>query len=359
MEELFQPLTVGKLELPNRLIMAPMTRARASENEGLVNALTAEYYAQRADAGLIIAEGTQPSIVGQGYVNTPGLHSPEQVEAWRQVTDAVHGRGGRIFAQLMHCGRVGHPTLYPDRRLPEAPSEIPSGEQMFNGTTMLDHPTPRAMTLDDIARTIDDHVLAARNAIDAGFDGVELHGAFGYLIHQFLSDNSNQRTDPYGGSISNRIRFAVEVSRAVADAIGAERVGLRISPTNGNNGIQESDSADLYTALVHALAPYGLGYLHVVEFGNRDLTRQIRAAWPGTLILNPHQTPEETLTPESARAVLQAGIADAVSLAKMWLANPDLLPRIRAGGPYNTDDRDTWYGGDHRGYTDYPTVARA
>jgi N-ethylmaleimide reductase len=352
---LFEPLALGKLMLPNRLVMAPMTRSRA--RDGVQTPLAAEYYAQRAGAGLVITEGTQPCVIGQGYIDTPGLHTPKQVEAWRRVTDAVHEKQGRIFVQLMHSGRIGHPSLYPDGALPLAPSAIASGEQLYTPEGMLDHPTPREMNLNDIARAVEDHITAARYAIEAGFDGVELHGANGYLVHQFLADNTNRRTDAYGGSTGNRIRFAVEVAQAVGDAIGPERVGIRLSPGNTSNGIEESDPATLYRALIRALAPLNLAYVHLMEFGGRDVTKLIRDEWPGVLILNPHATPEEeTVTPESAEAVLKEGLCDAVSAGSLWLANPDLPTRIKAGGPYNAPDPDTFYGGDHRGYTDYPTL---
>ncbi|RKS71065.1 N-ethylmaleimide reductase [Actinomadura pelletieri DSM 43383] len=356
MQELFGPLSVGKLELPNRLVMAPMTRSRAGE-DGTVTELTAEYYRQRASAGLIITEGTQPSVRGQGYISTPGLHSDEQVKAWRGVTDAVHAAGGRIFVQLMHAGRVGHPVLYPDGGLPVAPSPIASGERLYTPDGLLDHPVPREMTLDDIAQAVEEFVASARNAVEAGFDGVELHGANGYLIQQFLADGSNIRTDAYGGTVANRVRFAVEVARAVSEAIGADRVGFRVSPGNTANGISESDTPELYSALVASLAPLGLAYLHVMEVAGRDITRRIRAEWPGTLILNPHPTPDSyPAKPEHGVEALRDGVADAISLAEMWLANPDLPARIRAGGPYNEAHPATFYGGDHRGYTDYPTL---
>ncbi|MFG2084908.1 MULTISPECIES: alkene reductase [unclassified Spirillospora] len=356
MQELFEPLSAGKLDLPNRLVMAPMTRSRATEN-GTVTELTAEYYRQRAGAGLIITEGTQPSVRGQGYILTPGLHSGDQVAAWRTVTDAVHGEGGRIFAQLMNAGRVGHPVLYPDGALPLGPSPIASGVQLFTPDGMLDHPEPREMTPADIAQAVDDFAASARNAIEAGFDGVELHGANGYLIQQFLADGSNTRTDAYGGTVENRVRFAAEVAQAVSDAIGADRVGFRVSPGGTANGVSESDTPELYSALIAALAPYGLAYLHVMELGDRATTRRIRAEWPGALILNPHPTPESFPSrPEYGLEALRDGVADAVAFAEMWLANPDLPARIKAGGPYNEADKATFYGGDHRGYTDYPTL---
>jgi N-ethylmaleimide reductase len=353
--ELLQPVTVGGLDLRNRLVMAPMTRSRA--RGGLVDELTAEYYGQRAGAGLIITEGTQPCVLGQGYIDTPGLHSPEQAAAWRAVTDEVHRRGGRIFVQLMHSGRIGHPCLYPGGELPLAPSPIPSGERLYTPRGLLDHPTPRQMTMDDIARAVEDFTTAARYAVDAGFDGVELHGASGYLIHQFLSDNTNRRTDAYGGSVERRIRFAVEVARAVGDAVGPARTGIRISPGITYNGMAESDSEILYRELVRALAPYGLAYLHISENGDRGLTRLLRAEWPGTLVLNPHpRGGDEPATVQEGLEALRSGSADAISFGRLWLANPDLPARIAAGGPYSEADPTTFYGGDHRGYTDYPTL---
>ncbi|MEO3798118.1 alkene reductase [Nonomuraea sp. B10E15] len=359
MNELLQPVTVGRLDLSNRLLMAPMTRSRAFR-DGLVDELTAEYYGQRAGAGLIITEGTQPCVLGQGYIDTPGLHTPEQAEAWRRVTDEVHRRGGRIFVQLMHAGRIGHPYLYPGGELPLAPSPIPSGERLHTPDGPLDLPTPREMTMEDIARAIEEFVASARYAMTAGFDGVELHGASGYLIHQFLSDNTNWRTDAYGGAAEGRIRFAEEVVRAVSDAIGPARTGIRVSPGITYNGMDESDSDVLYTELARALAPYGLAYLHVSENDTRDITKLLRAEWPGTLVLNPHPGDGDgAATVEDGTEALRSGLADAISFGRLWLANPDLHVRVAAGGPYNEADPATFYGGDHRGYTDYPTLTPA
>ncbi|MBW8485205.1 alkene reductase [Actinomadura parmotrematis] len=356
MSELFEPLDAGKLHLRNRLVMAPLTRSRAFEG-GRATELMAEYYAQRASAGLIITEGVQPSVRGQGYVWTPGLHDAGQVAAWRRVTDAVHERGGTIFAQLMNAGRVAHPSLYPDGGLPLAPSALASGEAMWTPEEMLEHPVPQEMTVADIEEAVRDFAAAARNAVEAGFDGVELHGANGYLIQQFLADGSNHRTDAYGGSVENRVRFAVEAVRAAADAIGADRVGLRISPGGDANGLSESDTPELYAALLAELAPLGLAYLHVLELGDRGLTRSLRAQWPGTLLLNPHPEPGAfPARPEYGEEALRAGDADAIVLGSLWLANPDLPERIKAGGPYNEPDPATFYGGDHRGYTDYPAL---
>jgi N-ethylmaleimide reductase len=359
MNVLLEPVSVGKLTLPNRLVMSPMTRNRAVSG-GRVTGLHAEYYSQRASAGLIIAESTQPNVIGQGYFQTPGIHDREQVEAWKPVTRAVHDAGGRIFVQLTHCGRIGHPVLYPDGALPLAPSPVPSGEQLPGADGMLDHPTPRPMTAADITATIGDFAAAAANSIDAGFDGVEIHGGNGFLLHQFLADNANLRDDDYGGSTVNRIRFTVEVVEAVAQAIGAERTGLKVSPGNPYNGILESDPATVYQALVKALAPTPLAYIHLFEGGDRSLTRILRDAWPGTLILNPHLTAEAfPATPQTGADAIADGVADAVSMATLWLANPDLPARIRAGGPYNEADPSTFYGGDHRGYTDYPALDQA
>jgi N-ethylmaleimide reductase len=305
----------------------------------------------------VISEGVQVSPEGKGYADTPGIHSAEQVAGWRAVTDAVHAEGGRIFAQLMHSGRVGHPVLYPDGGLPLGPSPIATGDRLFTPDGMLYHPVPREMTREDIAQAVAEFAAAARNAITAGFDGVELHGANGYLIQQFLADGSNTRTDAYGGTIENRIRFVLEAVRAAADAIGPERVALRVSPGGTSSGVSESDTPELYSALTAALAPVGLAYLHVMEELNRETTRRIRAEWPGTLILNPHPTPDAfPATPEHGVEALREGVADAIAFGQLWLANPDLPARIKAGGPYNTADPDTFYGGDQHGYTDYPPL---
>ncbi|MFC4070170.1 alkene reductase [Actinoplanes subglobosus] len=359
MSTLFDPVTVGRLRLPSRLVMAPMTRNRATP-DGVVTPLTAEYYAQRAGAGLIVSESIQPSVQGQGYILTPGLHSAEQVAAWRVVTDAVHAEGGRIFAQITHCGRIGHPSLYPNGELPVAPSPVASGEQMISFQGPLDHPTPREATKAEIAGIIEEHAQSARAAIEAGFDGVEVHGGNGFLVHQFLADNTNLRTDEYGGSTDNRVRFAVEVVRAVAQAVGADRVGIRISPGSPYNSIVESDPVPVYTALLNELAALDIAYVHVIEMGTRGITKALRDVWSSTLILNPHETMAVyPATADAAHEALESGVADAVSLAALWLANPDLDVRIRAGGPYNTPDQATFYGGDHTGYTDYPTLENA
>ncbi|MDT0330967.1 alkene reductase [Nocardiopsis lambiniae] len=355
MSRLFTPTTLGKIPLANRLVMAPMTRNRATP-DGRATALTAEYYAQRAGAGLIITEGVHPDAVGQGFIDTPGLHTDAQVASWRPVTEAVHRAGGRIVAQLMHAGRIGHPDLNHEGHHPVAPSPVRAAGRAYAPGRALEYPVPRELTADDIARTVEGFARAARNAVDAGFDGVEVHAGNGFLLHQFLADNANRRTDSYGGSPTGRSRAVVETVDAVAEAVGADRVGLRISPANPYNDIAESDAADLYPVLLSALPP--LAFLHVGETGDRGLTALVRSAWSGSLILNPHPVPDAgPVTPERAEETIEGGLAEAVSLATLFLANPDLPDRIRAGGPYNTPDRPTFYGGDHRGYTDYPALA--
>ncbi|MFD3538211.1 alkene reductase [Streptomyces sp. NPDC058662] len=350
----FDPIDLAGTPLANRIAMAPMTRSRAYGPGASPTPDTALYYAQRASAGLIITEGIQPSVVGQGYPNTPGLHTTQQITAWRPVTDAVHREGGVIFAQLLHTGRIGHPSLLPDGMVPVAPSPVAGTGRVFTTTGPQDMVVPKELSEREIEQTIIEFATAARNAIAAGFDGVELHGANGYLIHQFLSTNVNQRTDAWGGSIHNRVRFAIEVATAVADAIGAERTGLRISPGNPNNDITENDAAATYSTLLERLAPLDLAYLHVFEGPDRDLTLQLRKAWPSTFILNPFTAP--AATGPDALTLIEDGTADMLAYGAMFLANPDLPCRLAQGGPFNTPDHTTFYGGDQRGYTDYPAL---
>ena len=350
----FDSYELGGKRLANRIVMAPMTRSRAYGPGASPTALTAQYYAQRAGGGLIVTEGTQPSVVGQGYPDTPGLHTDDQVAAWRTVTDAVHRAGGVIYVQLLHTGRIGHPSLLPEGLHPVAPSGFAAEGQVFTHDGPKDFVTPKELTESEISRTIDDFAAAARNAMSAGFDGVEVHGANGYLIHQFLAPIANRRTDGWGGSAAARIRFGVEVVTAVADAIGADNVGLRISPGKPANGLVEDDPAETYLALLARLVPLGLSYLHLMEGPDRDLTHRLRKEWPGTFILNPHTESEHT--GPDAVALIEDGTADLVAFGALFLANPDLPRRLAVGGPYNTPDRATFYGGDHRGYTDYPTL---
>lgn len=352
----FDPIDLSGTQLGNRIAMAPMTRSRAF-GEGLtVTDSTVEYYGQRASAGLIITEGIQPSVVGRGYPNTPGLHSAEQVAAWRKVTDAVHAKGGKIFAQIMHAGRIGHPVLWPDQELLSvAPSAVAAAGQLYTQEGPKDFIAPRELSGDEVRAIIGEFVDASRNAIEAGFDGVELHGANGYLIHQFLAPNTNLRTDEWGGSVENRIRFAVEVTKAVVAEIGAERTGLRVSPGNAYNDIAETDPEAVYPALVKELEPLGLGYLHVVEMtpGFRDVTLALRKQFSGTFILNPST---EGPTDHGALGLIEDGIADILAFGALFLANPDLPARLKAEGPYNTPNTATFFGGDDKGYIDYPAL---
>ncbi|WP_030437232.1 alkene reductase [Actinoplanes subtropicus] len=349
LESLWTPTTLGGISLPHRLVMAPMTRDRSTP-EGVPTELNAEYYAQRASHALIITEGTQPSADGQGYLLTPGIHNDDQIAGWRKITDAVHSADGRIVIQLMHTGRIAHPDNTPHGRQPVAPSAIQPQGVMFTATEPQQMPTPRALSAQEVAETVDDFRRAAAAAVEAGADGVEIHGANGYLVHQFLSDNTNQRTDGYGGSIEGRIRFAVEVAAAVAGEIGAGRTGLRISPGNPYNDIAESDTAQLYPALLDALRPLDLAYLHVMHTGDEALLNHLRALWPSTLILNRAGTD----LPVRAKDI-ENGTADLVSVGALSLANPDLVERLRSDAPLNTPDPATFYGGGVAGYTDYPT----
>jgi N-ethylmaleimide reductase len=352
----FEPLTAGALRLRNRIVMAPMTRSRA---DGTVpTAETARYYAQRASAGLIITEGIQPSAIGQGYPATPGLHTQEQVDAWRNVTDAVHRAGGTIVAQLMHTGRIAHPSN-PEAAghgalTPVAPSAVRAAGVIFTPTGPQEHVVPEALTEEQITATVADFAAAARNAVRAGFDGVEIHGANGYLLHQFLAPNANVRTDRWGGAPRNRIRFVVEVARAVAAAIGPDRTGIRLSPANGLGDTVEDDHAELYPLLVSELDELGLAYLHLIEAGAPSLTPVLRHIWSGTLVLNP-VGPDLSSHPDRLELVAD-GTADAVSFARLFISNPDLVGRLAAGAELAEPDLGKAYGGDHHGYTDYPTL---
>ncbi|MFD3875667.1 alkene reductase [Streptomyces sp. NPDC058623] len=355
-EKLFEPVTLGKLALSNRVVMAPMSRNRATP-EGLATELMATYYGQRAGAGLIISEGVQPSVVGQGFSNSPGLHSQDQVESWKPVTDAVHAAGGKIVAQLMHAGRIGHPDLYPSGHRSVAPSAVAAAGQAYGPAGPLDYPEPRALTVEEIAEVVKEFADAAQNAIDAGFDGVEVHAGNGFLLHQFLAENSNRRTDQYGGPIENRIRFAIEVIEAVSERIGADRVGVRISPANPYNDIVEGDTRAIYEALVAALPP--IAFIHLLEGGDRDHTAALRAQWTGTIILCPHPENGVAVSAAIATEALEAGVGCAIAFGSAFIANPDLVERLRTGAPLAQDDTTKWYGGDHTGYTDYPTHAAA
>jgi N-ethylmaleimide reductase len=354
----FDPIELGDLTLPNRIVMAPMSRSRSYGPAASPNDMTVEYYRQRASAGLLISEGIQPSPGGRGYPATPGLYSEEQVVAWSKVTDAVHAEGGRIYAQIMHAGRIGHPVHLPEGQLPVGPSRVAAQAKVFSQQGLLDCVVPDALSVEDISAVIEEHVVAARNAIRAGFDGVEVHAANGFLVHQFLSDNANQRDDEWGGSeVANRIRFAVELTKAVADAVGPTRVGIQISPGNPYNDIVESNPNEIYLALVDELNGLPLSYLALSEGPNRDLTRAIRSKWHGNFVLNPFTAPRTTGVEELA--LIDDGLADLISFGVLFLANPDLPRRLAEGGPFNEPDRSTFYGGDAHGYLDYPTLEQA
>jgi 2,4-dienoyl-CoA reductase-like NADH-dependent reductase (Old Yellow Enzyme family) len=352
MSDIFKPATVGRVKTPNRLVMAPMTRSRAN-HDGTPGELAAEYYSQRASTGLVITEGTQPSEDGQGYLTTPGIYTDAHVAGWKKVTSAVHGKGSHIFFQLMHAGRMSHPDNTPHHRQGVAPSAIAPQAPMFTPTGMQDIPTPRALTAEEVRQTIQDFRFAARRSIEAGADGVEIHGANGYLVHQFLAASANVRTDEYGGSFENRARFAIEVTKALAEEIGAGRTAIRLSPGIVMAGIDEGiEGPDLYRYLVAELDRLGLAYVHIMHAGNEDLLVDIRKLWNQTLILNRPGRPRDQIGADIA-----SGLADLESYGQMILANPDFVDRLMSGEPMNEADRSTFFGGTAKGYTDYPAAA--
>ena len=358
--DLFTPVSLGRHALPNRIVMAPLTRNRAGEGN-IPRAMNAEYYAQRASAGLIISEASQVSPQGVGYPLTPGIHSQEQVAGWRLVTDAVHQRGGLIFLQLWHVGRISHPSLQPDGQLPVAPSALrPEGEAVtYQG--LQPFVTPRALGSDELPGIVEQFRAAARNALAAGFDGVEIHAANGYLLDQFLRDGSNHRTDAYGGARENRTRLLCEVTDAVADVWGADRVGVRISPLNPFNSIYDSDPDQTFRYVAHRLQAFGLAYLHVVESASDGVHtsdqqvdwRSLRATFGGLYMANGGYDRER------ANTALASGSADLISFGTLFLANPDLPERFSSGADLNAPDPETFYGGDARGYLDYPFLSTA
>jgi N-ethylmaleimide reductase len=357
--DLFSPFHLGPLALPNRIVMAPMTRNRAGAGNA-PTALNAAYYAQRASAGLIVAEASQVSAQGLGYPGTPGIHSDEQVAGWRLVTDAVHAAGGRIVLQLWHVGRISHPSLQPDGALPVAPSAIAPAGQAWTLEGMKPYVVPRALETGELAGIVAQYRQGAANAKAAGFDGVEVHAAHGFLLDQFLRDSTNKRSDAYGGSAANRARLLIEVMEAVADVWGAARVGVHLSPTNlAFNDIADSDPAATFSTVVRALDRLGLGYLHLVEPGPADPVGPgprldaafFRPLWRTALIAN------KAYDLARADVALRDGSADLISFATLYIANPDLPERLRRGAPLNAADRKTFYGGSAKGYTDYPAMA--
>ena len=351
MTDLFAPVRLGSLELKNRFVMAPMTRNRAGEGTA-PTALNAEYYAQRAGAGLIVTEGTQPSAVGQGYPNTPGLHTDAQVAGWRLVADAVHARDGRIFAQLMHVGRIGHPVITGVQ--PVAPSAITPDGEVFTQEGMKPFTEPRALETSELPGVVAEFVDASRRAVEAGLDGVELHSANGYLLHQFLADSTNVRTDAYGGSPANRARFVVEVATAVAGAIGADKVGIRVSPGGTFNAMVETEVEQTYAALVEGLAPLGLAYLHITEGPETSFGEALAKQFGGVVIASTAFTGDSSLA--TAQEIVDTGHGDLFAIGRDFIANPDLVQRLRTGAPLNEQRAELFYGGGAEGYTDYPAL---
>ncbi len=367
---LFEPLQVGRYELPHRIVMAPLTRSRARHPGDVPTPLMARYYAQRASAALIIAEASQVSMQGQGYAWTPGVHSRDQIEGWRLVTEAVHQCGGRMFLQLWHVGRISHPSLQPDQMLPVAPSALrPAGEAFieteFGVPQLVPFITPRALETAEIPYVVRQFERGARNAMEAGFEGVEIHGANGYLIDQFLCSKTNQRTDEYGGSVENRARFLKEVVGAVVKVWGADRVGIRISPLGTFNDIADDDPETTFGYVAGMLSAYRLAYLHVVNPAIATLENKlepderslrllglIRRLYRGVLIL------AGGFDRDTAEEWIDSGRADAIAFGRKFLANPDLPMRFQEHASLNRDDPSTYYGGGAKGYVDYPTLAQ-
>lgn len=354
--DLFDPTPLGSLQLSNRIVMAPLTRSRAGE-DGTATAMMAEYYAQRASAGLIIAEGTNISAEARGYANTPALYKPEQVNAWKRVTNAVHAKGGQIFVQLWHVGRVSHPSLQPQGLLPVAPSAIAPRATVFTAQGYQPCVTPRALRTAEIPQIVEQYRTAAFNAMAAGFDGVEIHAANGYLLEQFLRDSTNKRTDKYGGSLQNRARLLLEVAAAVVKACAAGRVGIRLSPLSTVNDMAlDSDPAVTYSYVVDQLNELGLAYIHVIE-GETQGAREVaggfdlqilRERFKGRYIAN---NGYELVSAAGAR---RYNYADFIAFGRLYIANPDLVDRFKTGATLNSPDRATYFGGAEKGYIDYP-----
>jgi len=348
---LLSPAQVGKLSLNNHMVMAPMTRSRAAAGD-VASALMAEYYSQRASAGLIITEGSQVSAQGKGYLRTPGIFTPEQIAGWKQVTEAVHAKGGQIFLQLWHVGRLSHPLVQADGAQPVAPSAIKADGEIFTAEGLKPYELPRALELDEIPGVVADFSQAARNAKLAGFDGVEIHGANGYLIDQFLRDGTNKRTDAYGGSVENRARFLKEVVEAVIEVFGASRVGVRLSPIFSYFSMSDSNPQATFEHAANMLSRYGLAYLHIVEAGEGPFDfRALKRRFNGPYIANGGYSAERAAT------TISQGDADLVAFGTPFLANPDLVERFKHGHALNAPDAATFYQGDERGYIDYPTLA--
>ena len=350
MSTLFDPITVGDLELPNRIIMAPLTRARAIGGARVPNALMAQYYVQRASAGLILSEATAVSPQGVGYADTPGIWSDEQVEGWKQVTAAVHQAGGRIFLQLWHVGRISDPEFL-DGDAPVAPSAIAAKGHVSLLRPMRDYPVPRALTLEEIPGVVADYRKGAENAKLAGFDGVEIHGANGYLLDQFLQDGSNQRTDIYGGPVENRARLLLEVTDVCIEVWGAGRVGMHLAPRRDSHDMSDSDPKATFGYVARALRQRGIAFICAREgLGEDRLGPYLKQEFGGVYIAN------EKLTKQSAAALVESGEADAVAFGQLFIANPDLPQRLKIDAPLNVPRADRFYHPTADGYTDYPAL---
>jgi N-ethylmaleimide reductase len=355
---LFEPVNLGPLSLPNRIVMAPLTRSRAKDGD-VPSELAIEYYAQRATAGLIIAEATQISPQGKGYVHTPGIYNDAQVQAWKRVTDAVHAKGGRIYLQLWHVGRISHPSIQLDNALPVAPSAIKPEGQAYTNDGFVPLVTPRALETAEIPGIVEQYRVAAQYAKTAGFDGVEIHAANGYLLDQFLRDKTNQRSDQYGGSIENRARLLVEVAEAVVSVWGGDRVGARISPLSSFGDIADSNPEPLFTYAAQQLNALKLAYLHVIEGetgGEREVPggfdlQVLRKIFDGLFMAN------NGYDMELAQKTLGAKRADLIAFGRPYISNPDLVARLKAGAALNEPDPDTMYGGGAEGYIDYPPLS--
>jgi N-ethylmaleimide reductase len=358
MVNLFSPAKLGDIALNNRIVMAPLTRNRAGEG-GVPQAMNVTYYEQRATAGLIVTEATPISAMAHGYPALPGIYTDAQVAGWKKVTEAVHAKGGKIVIQLWHVGRISHPSLLPSNALPVAPSAIKPAGQAFTYQGLVDYVEPRALTLDELPAIIQDYVHATKCAVQAGFDGVEIHAANGYLLDQFLRDGSNKRTDKYGGSYENRARLLMEVTQAVVDVIGAGKVGVRLSPVNPFNDMKDSNPQALFNYVAEALSQFGLAYLHAVEGGIHGGGESdpfdfiaFRKLFKGAYIAN--------LAYDKAKgeSAIASGHADAIAYGVPFLANPDLVARFAKNAPLNEADATTFYGGDEKGYIDYPVLGR-
>lgn len=355
---LFQPTKVGALDLSSRIVMAPLTRNRARAEDDAPYEIHAEYYAQRAGAGLIITEASQIMPEGKGYAWTPGIHSASQIEGWKKVTDAVHAKGGKIVIQLWHVGRISHTSLQPGGQAPVAPSAIAAEAKTFDGNGFVATSTPRALETGEIAEIVAAYATATQNALAAGFDGVEVHAANGYLIDQFLRDGSNTRTDAYGESVENRTRFLTEILDAVTAVIGADRTGIRLSPFSNANDVRDSNTMALFSHVVDLLNGYGLAYLHIVEGqtgGPREAANDaglaaLRSRFTGVYMGN------NGYTRDLAIDAVEAGAIDLVAFGRPYIANPDLVQRLKQNAPLNDLNAETLYGGGREGYVDYPTL---